>query len=111
MPFYAFNLLCGLDSEGKGTVYGYDAVGSFGQETYGVQGSGSELGAPILDNQLFGHNCLVKKLPGDQAAVETNCLDILNSIAERDIHTGDGVEMVIVDKTGVHTKNFPLRRD
>lgn len=50
MPYYAFNLLCGLDKEGKGAVYGYDAVGSYDKVTYGVQGSGVSLGAPILDN-------------------------------------------------------------
>ena len=41
MPFYAFNLLCGLDKTGKGIVFGYDAVGSYDALTYGVQGSGS----------------------------------------------------------------------
>ena len=50
MPYYSFNLLCGLDVEGQGCVYGYDAIGSFDKLTYGVQGSGSQLGAPILDN-------------------------------------------------------------
>ena len=66
MPFYAFNLLCGIGQDGKGIVYGYDAVGSYGSESYGVQGSGSQLGMPILDNQFVGHNHLVKKLPGSQ---------------------------------------------
>lgn len=50
MPYYAFNLLCGIDRNGQGVVYGYDAIGSYDKLTYGVQGSGSELGAPILDN-------------------------------------------------------------
>ena len=50
MPYYAFNLLCGIDQHGCGTVYGYDAIGSYDKLTYGVQGSGSQLGAPILDN-------------------------------------------------------------
>ena len=50
-PFYAFNLCAGLDSEGKGAVYSYDAVGSFERCGFGCQGSG----APLL--QLATH-CL-----------------------------------------------------
>ena len=64
MPYYAFNLLCGINKEGQGVVYGYDAVGSYGSETYGAQGSGNSLGMPILDNQFVGHNHLIKQLPG-----------------------------------------------
>lgn len=101
MPFYAFNLLCGLDMNGQGTVYGYDAIGSYDKLSYGVQGSGSELGAPILDNQFYGHNYLVKQLADDVTKVEETAMDIINSIAERDIYTGDQVEVVVVDKNGV----------
>lgn len=50
MPYYTFNLLCGLDKNGEGCVYGYDAIGSYGRETYGIQGSGNNLGMPVLDN-------------------------------------------------------------
>ena len=92
-------------------MYGYDAIGSYDKLTYGVQGSGSELGAPILDNQFVGHNYLVKTLPEDVATVTDAAKDILNSIAERDIYTGDGVELVLVDHTGVHVRREAIRRD
>ena len=111
MPYYAFNLLCGINQKGEGVVYGYDAIGSYDKLTYGVQGSGSELGAPILDNQFIGHNYLVKTLPDDLQKVEETAKDILNSIAERDIYTGDGVELVIIDQKGVTIKREALRRD
>ena len=111
MPYYAFNLLCGIGADGKGEIYGYDAVGSYDKLTYGVQGSGSELGAPILDNQFIGHNFKVKVLPESQEEVENTAKDIINSIAERDIYTGDNVELVTVDANGVRTKREPVRRD
>ena len=111
MPYYAFNLLCGIGEDGKGEIYGYDAVGSYDKLTYGVQGSGSQLGAPILDNQFVGHNFLVKVLPESQQEVENTAKDIINSIAERDIYTGDNVEVITVDRNGVRTVREAIRRD
>lgn len=66
MPYYAFNLLCGLDKSGKGVVYGYDAIGSYDTLTYGVQGTGTSMAAPLLDNQFIGHNHLIKKVAEDR---------------------------------------------
>merc|ERR1711934_466604 len=56
MPYYAFNLLCGIDKDGAGCVYGYDAIGSFDKLTYGCQGTGTSMASPLLDNQFVGHN-------------------------------------------------------
>ena len=89
MPYYAFNLLCGLSREGEGIIYGYDAIGSYSTLTYGVQGSGTEMAAPLLDNQFVGHNHMEKKLAQNEQDVEEAAKDIMNSIAERDIYTGD----------------------
>jgi len=49
-PYYSFNLVAGIDEEGKGVCFGYDAIGSYDAVTYGIQGSGNQLGVPILDN-------------------------------------------------------------
>ncbi|KAL8438123.1 hypothetical protein ACSSS7_000488 [Eimeria intestinalis] len=51
-PYYTFNVLFGLDSEGKGAVYGYDAIGSFERAQYNCAGTGCQLTMSILDNQV-----------------------------------------------------------
>ena len=111
MPYYAFNLLCGLDKEGQGVIYGYDAIGSYSTLTYGVQGTGSEMASPLLDNQFVGHNHLVKKVAQDQKNVEAAAKDMIHSIAERDIYTGDNVELVVIKPDGVTVRREPIRRD
>ena len=79
--------------------------------TYGVQGSGSQLGAPFLDKQFIGHNFKIKVLPTSQQETENTGKDIINSIAERDIYIGDQCEIVFVDAAGVRYKREPVRRD
>ena len=50
-------------------------------------------------------------LPTSLQEVEETGKDIINSIAERDIFTGDQVEVVIIDKNGIRTKREAIRRD
>ena len=59
------------------------------------------MGAPVLDNQFFGHNVLVKQYPENFEDVKLTAKDILNSIAERDIYTGDNIEFVLINSNGV----------
>ena len=51
-PYYTFNIVAGIDDDGVGCVYGYDAVGSFERAKYVSEGSGVALVQPLLDNQV-----------------------------------------------------------
>lgn len=85
-PFYAFNLLAGQKNDGTFAVYGYDAVGSFDQLSYGAQGSGIELIAPVLDN----HIGRLKEKGQDIGKNEATDLmyNIMKGVSNRDIYTG-----------------------
>jgi len=112
-PYYAFNVVAGLDAEGRGAVYTYDAVGSFERVHYAAQGAGQKLIIPLLDNLVGGKNrggagavpALTK-----EAAAEL-CKDAFITAGERDIYTGDAVEVFTITKDGVHKERFALKRD
>uniref|UniRef100_A0AAY5JWZ5 Proteasome subunit beta n=1 Tax=Esox lucius TaxID=8010 RepID=A0AAY5JWZ5_ESOLU len=56
-PYYVYNIIGGLDEEGRGAVYSFDPVGSYQRDTYKAGGSASAMLQPLLDNQvtkLFG---------------------------------------------------------
>lgn len=55
-PFYTFNIVAGLDKNGKGVVYGYDAIGSYGADFALAQGSGAHMMLPFLDYEVKGYN-------------------------------------------------------
>ena len=109
-PYYTFNLICGLDENGKGLVFGYDAIGSFDELGYGAQGSGQELMMSILDNQMKGENRSDDNysFSGDPIKL---IKDVFNATAERDIHTGDHVLLWDVTPQGITQSTFKLRAD
>ena len=115
-PYYAFNIVAGLDAEGKGAVFTYDAVGSYERTNYSCQGSGQALIMPVLDNQLKTVSPLV--LPtvssatplSEEAAIDL-VKDCFATAAERDIYTGDKVELWIMNAEGTRKEYMELRRD
>lgn len=115
-PYYAFNVLGGLDSEGKGCVFTYDAVGSYERVGYSTQGSGSSLIMPVLDNQLKSPSPLIfptrdAVTPLTEAEAIDLVKDVFASATERDIYTGDGVEIVIINASGIRREFVDLRKD
>ncbi|CAM6013586.1 unnamed protein product [Sphagnum balticum] len=115
-PYYAFNVLGGLDNEGRGCVYSYDAVGSYERSGYSSQGTGMQLIMPVLDNQLKSASPLVLPLQKSTTPLsEFEAVDLVKdtfaSAAERDIYTGDAVEIVIINREGVRRELMDLKRD
>ncbi|KAG8123615.1 hypothetical protein E2320_018967 [Naja naja] len=90
-PYYVYNIIGGLDEEGKGAVYSFDPVGSYQRDSFKAGGSASAMLQPLLDNQL------VK--------------DVFISAAERDVYTGDALKICIITKDGIKEESYPLRRD
>ena len=101
---------------GRGAVYTYDAVGSHERVGYSCQGSGKDLIQPVLDNQLKAASPLVlPPAPWMSTLPLPVALDMVKAAfvaaGERDIYTGDGVEIVVITKDGVVTETLPLKQD
>mgnify|MGYP002631805484 CR=1 FL=1 len=116
-PYYTWNVVAGLDENGVGVVYSYDPVGNYERVRVSVTGSGESLIQPLLDNQLERqHQALGAKPPvlsTDLTIEQTIELvkDAFVSASERDIRTGDCVEICIITKEGSRMESFPLNID
>lgn len=111
-PYYTFTLLAGLDEEGVGAVYSFDPVGSFERECYRAGGSSSSLIQPFLDSQI-GRKNQTNPSP-DPLTLEFAlkiAKDAFTSAAERDIYTGDSVQIWIITAEGCRQEFFPIRKD
>lgn len=111
-PLWTYNVVGGLDEEGKGAVYSYDPVGSYQREFFKAAGSAAALLQPLLDNQLGYKNMENSEHPALTLERAINLVkDVFISAAERDIYTGDGIVIDIITKGGIRREMFPLRRD
>ncbi|XP_022920259.1 proteasome subunit beta type-1 [Onthophagus taurus] len=111
-PYYISNILCGLDSDGKGCVYSYDPIGHCERTTYRAGGSSGALLQPLLDNQIGFKN--MENVTNKEITLEralSVIKDVFISAAERDIYTGDSIIINVITKDGVKEDKFELRKD
>lgn len=98
---------------GEGWSYSYDAIGSHEKVRAVCSGTGTALLQPVLDNQVEG-----KQLSSGQAKPSLSadeCLDLVKdgftSTCERDIYTGDMVELFKITSAGIERHTLELRAD
>ncbi|TPX72428.1 hypothetical protein SpCBS45565_g00695 [Spizellomyces sp. 'palustris'] len=110
-PYYVWNTLGGLDEDGHGAVYSYDPVGNYEKHKWNCSGSAGHLIQPFLDNQIgFKHqsaNATSLTIP----QVLNITKDAFTSATERDIYTGDYLELFVVTKEGITKEKFDLKKD
>ena len=97
---------------GRGAVYHFDVVGSFQRERYRADGTAQELIQPLLDSQVGLKNQVnpdTTPIPLEKAVKMVR--DAFNVATERDIYTGDAVEIHIITRDGVRVELHELRKD
>jgi len=117
-PYYVYNIVAGMDDEGKGALFSYDPVGCVERVKCISEGTASSLLQPFLDNQIYGKN-LGKTTGSEEFPVPaltkeramTVIKDAFISAAEREVNTGDSIIIQVVDKDGITKHVHPLRRD
>jgi len=115
-PYYAFCILAGIDEEGKGCCFEYDAVGSFQRVAYGSSGSAKTLIQPFLDSQLNRQHQQIKTEPEGNAvpldSAKILLREALTAASERDIHTGDWLDFWVIHANGtIEKERLPLKFD
>ena len=112
-PYYSFCVLGGVDNEGHGVCYRYDAVGSYQLVSCAANGSGKSLIEPMLDCHMKKEHQTLADQVGELSAEEAAVLlrETMTSASERDIHTGDFVDIWTVTADGIKKEKHLLKLD
>lgn len=109
-PYYSFTTLTGFGDEP--TIYDYDPIGCYESVSCSCNGSSSPLIQPILDSLISKknwENCKVGDLSENEAIKVVRMA--FESAAERDVKTGDYLEVFMLKRGQTERTLFELRKD
>lgn len=90
LPYFGWFLIGGYDE--KPSLYSIDMAGGITEDKYVSAGSGMEFAYSILDNE-YSEKITLKN--GVKLAIKG-----INTAIKRDVFTGDGIMVIIIDKEG-----------
>lgn len=100
MPLLSETLVGGLDETGP-HLYVLDAIGSLIEDDYAALGSGSTIAIGILEANYK------KDLSIDEA--KSLAIKAVKAAIERDALSGDGIDMLVITKSGVEERFEPIK--
>ena len=114
-PYSAQCVLAGIDADGSGVCFEYDAVGSYQALPYASNGSARTLMEPFLDSQVNPQHQSIQERPSGKdiplADAKALLREALTVGTERDIHTGDWLDMWVITAAGIQRERVPLKFD
>ncbi|OHT07578.1 Family T1, proteasome beta subunit, threonine peptidase [Tritrichomonas foetus] len=100
-PYYINILVGGIGLKDEGLLYGYDPVGTLECLNYDAHGTGSPMAMPILDNHFGSMHHNTTPFPHPEVDDAVNLIrDIMASVSERDIYTGDCLQVAVMKSDG-----------
>merc|ERR1719198_185097 len=104
-------MIVGITEQGNGLVYNYDAIGST-EKKFGQSGSGMSMISPTLDLLANRYNDYLKSGRDISVNEARHIIKfILNSITQRDIETGDVLQIFIISNKSIFLEKKIMRRD
>lgn len=97
IPMFTETIVGGYDEEGP-ALFVLDPVGSLIEEKYAAVGSGSQLALGYIEPK-YREDLKVEE--AEKIAVEA-----IKTVIERDVLSGDGVDVVIITKEGYSEKTY-----
>lgn len=114
-PKYTYCTISGFSNTGEPKLFSYDPVGSYQETPCECNGTGTKMLQPFLDSWISRKNWHCEEgrqyAPGEAELVNL-AKDVFNSAAEKDIKTGDHLEVYVIRPNNeISREEFPLRSD